>query len=78
MLHRDRMISSMLAKLGGAGSAPALISRGPAADSNAMATMPAPATPHTHHGDFFPACRALKKCRMTGPSASTIATITQL
>ena len=32
----------------------------------------------THHGDSRPACRSLKKCRITGPSARTIATMIQL
>lgn len=57
MLHRDRTISSMLAKLGGAQTAPALIAPGPAADSNAMATMPAPARPTPTTAIFFAACR---------------------
>src|SRR6202011_3989471 len=78
ILHRDRTISSTLAKVGAVDSDPLLISLGPAAESSAMAIMPAPATPHTHHGDFRPACRSLKKCRMIGPRASTMATISQL
>src|SRR6202035_2624775 len=78
ILHRDMIISSTLAKVGAVDGDPVLMSRGPAAESSAMAIMPAPATPHTHHGDFRSACRSLKKCRMIGPSARTIATINQL
>src|ERR1700746_2231466 len=78
MLQRDSTISSTLAKVGAVASDPVLISRGPAADNRPMAIVPAAATPHTHHGDFRPACRSLKKCRMIGPSARTIATIAQL
>src|SRR6516162_2053873 len=33
---------------------------------------------HGHHGLPLPSCRELKKWRMTGPIASTIATISQL
>src|SRR4051812_16415505 len=67
------------AKPGAAGSALAVAAvRGPAPDSQRMTSMPAAATPQTHHGDGLPACRALKKCRITGPSASTTATISQL
>ena len=53
-------------------------SRGPAAESHATATMPAAATPQVHHGLPLPSWRELKKWRMTGPIASTIATISQL
>src|ERR1700674_488271 len=59
----------------GAGSAVEPASRGPSADSQAMAAMPAAATPQVHHGLPVPACRELKKCRMIGPSASRMATI---
>ena len=51
---------------------------GPAPDSHATAIMPAAATPQVHHGLPLPSCRELKKWRMTGPIASTIATISQL
>src|SRR5882757_3578584 len=78
MLQRVDTISSTAAKFGDAGRAPVTAWRGPAADSKAMAIMPAAATPHTHQGDGLSACRALKKCRITGPRASTIATISQL
>src|SRR5713226_3938776 len=50
MLHRVRTIRSTRAKVA-PGASPVLASRGPAADNNAMAAMPAAATPHTHHGD---------------------------
>ena len=40
--------------------------------------MPAAATPQVHHGLPFPSWRELKKWRITGPIASTMATISQL
>src|SRR3954467_9509057 len=78
MLQRDITISSTLASVGCADSALVLISRGPAAERNKIAIAPAAATPHTHHGDLRPACRSLKKWRITGPSARMIATMIQL
>ena len=77
MLQRARMTSSSRGE-----SAPApragLRPRGPAADSHAIAIMPAAATPQVHHGLPLPSWRELKKWRMTGPIASTIATMSQL
>ena len=40
--------------------------------------MPAAATPQVHHGLPLPSWRELKKCRITGPMTSTMATISQL
>ena len=60
------------------GSAAVVSDAGPAADSQAMSAMPAAATPQVHHGLPLPSCRELKKWRMTGPIASTMATISQL
>src|SRR5262249_18524055 len=77
MLQRDRMILCAAVTLRRSARTPAS-PRGPAAESHATATMPAAATPHVHHGLPLPACRELKKWRITGPIASTIATITQL
>src|SRR5258706_9481844 len=51
---------------------------GPAFDSQTIATTPAATAPQVHHGDGLPAWRALKKWRIGGPIASTIAKITQL
>ncbi len=59
-------------------SAAAFWPGGPAADSQAMAIMPAAASPQVHHGLPLPSCRELKKCRITGPISSTMATISQL
>jgi hypothetical protein len=78
MLQRVRMMSSMAANAGAGGGTSLVRPRGPAADSHAIAIMPAAASPHVHHGLLFPAWRALKKCRMRGPMASTIATMIQL
>ena len=83
MPHRDDTISSISANAGCAldctlGSAPTAAPGGPAAESQPIAIIPAAATIQTHQGDFFPACRALKKCLMTGPSSNRIATINQL
>jgi hypothetical protein len=50
MLHRVRTIRSTWAKVA-PGASPVLTSRGPAADNNAIAPIPAAATPHTHQGD---------------------------
>src|SRR5260370_480584 len=50
MLHRVRTIRSTSAKVA-PGTSPVLAPRGPAADNNAIAPIPAAATPHTHHGD---------------------------
>jgi hypothetical protein len=61
MLQRDRMISSAAANVGEAGSAPVLMSRGPAAERKPIAIMPSAAAPQTHQGDARPACRSLKK-----------------
>src|SRR5580704_9289407 len=78
MLQREITIFDTCLNLGVGGSAPVVTERGPAADSQAMAAMPAAATPHVHHGLPLPSWRELKKWRMTGPMRSTIATITQL
>src|SRR5580704_5473453 len=78
MLHRERMIFETCLNLGGGGSAPVVNTRGPAADSHAIKAIPAAATPQVHHGLPLPSWRELKKCRMTGPIASTMATISQL
>ena len=66
------------ANFGVGGSAPTVATRGPAADSQATAAMPAAAMPQVHHGLLLPSWRELKKWRITGPMASTIATISQL
>src|SRR2546428_14160493 len=76
MLQRARI--ALCAALMSSRSARGPISAGPAPDSHATATIPAAATPHVHHGLPLPSCRELKKWRMTGPIASTIATISQL
>src|SRR3981189_489406 len=57
---------------------PGALSRGPRPDNQAIAIMPAAATPQVHHGLPRPWWRELKKWRMTGPIASTIATMSQL
>src|SRR5712664_1637365 len=51
MLHRVPTIRSTWAKVAVPGASPVLASRGPAADNNAIAPIPAAATPHTHQGD---------------------------
>src|SRR5580658_7360094 len=56
-LQRDDTMFSTVLNVGVA--APVLASRGPAAESHAMASMPAAATPQVHHGDPRPACRLL-------------------
>src|SRR6185437_7648275 len=78
MLQRDSTMLATSANFGVGGKAPVTAARGPAAESQAIAAMPAAATPHVHHGLPLPSCRALKKWRMTGPTASTMATISQL
>src|SRR5262249_19365195 len=76
MLQRVRIV--LCAALMSTRSARGATSAGPAPDSHATAIIPAAATPHVHHGLPLPSCRELKKWRMTGPMASTIATISQL
>src|SRR5579863_5074195 len=83
MLQRDTMMSETCANetcanFGAAGNAPVVASGGPAAESQMMPAIPAAATAHVHHGLLLPAWRELKKWRITGPMASTIATMTQL
>src|SRR5258708_10712115 len=60
MLHRVLTIRSTSPKVA-PGASPVLVPRGPAADNNAIAAMPAAATPHTHQGAPWPECRALQK-----------------
>src|SRR5215472_2173877 len=78
MAQRDITIVLTSANLGVGGSAPTVTLRGPAPESQATAAMPAAATPQVHHGVPFPSWRELKKWRITGPMASTMATISQL
>src|SRR5580704_10702698 len=78
MAQRDITILLTSANFGVGGNAPMVTVRGPAAESQATAAMPAAATPQVHHGLPFPSWRELKKCRITGPIASTMATISQL
>src|SRR5713226_5854104 len=62
MLHRVPMIRWTSAKLAPDTSpvtSRLLASRGPAADKNAIASIPTAATPHTHQGDPRPECREL-------------------
>src|SRR5579871_523406 len=77
MLHRVPTIRSTWAKLA-PDAAAVMAPGGPAADKTAIAAIPAATTPHTHQGEPRPAWRALKKWRMMGPKARTIATISQL
>src|SRR5262249_51026564 len=76
MLQRVRI--ALCAALMSTRSARGATSAGPAPDSHATAIIPAAATPHVHQGLPLPSCRELKKWRMMGPIASTIATISQL
>src|SRR5580658_7441089 len=78
MLQRDITMSETAANFGAAGNAPVATGRGPAAESHATAAMPAAATPQVHQGLPLPSWRELKKWRITGPMASTMATISQL
>src|SRR5947209_15191284 len=83
MLQRDRMTSFTLATSTLATStlctcAAVELCLGPAPESQATATMPAAAAPQVHHGLPFPSWRELKKCRITWPIASTIATMSEL
>src|SRR6185437_13793474 len=79
MLQRLMTISCTTANDGVAcDAAGALGCRGPSEEREAITPMPIAVTIQTHHGLPLPACRELKKCRMTGPNASTIAIINQL
>src|SRR5258708_10067992 len=78
MLQRERTIFDTCLNFGVGGKAPVVTARGPAADSHAIAAIPAAATAHVHHGLPLPSWRELKKWRMTGPTRSTMAAITQL
>ena len=56
-----------LANFGVAGNAPALVARGPAAESQAIAAHAERRHAPVHHGIALPSWRSLKKWRMTGP-----------
>ena len=75
MLQREITIFDTCLNFGVGGSAPVVMTRGPAAESHAMIAMPAAATPQVHHGLPLPSWRELKKWRITGPINRTIATI---
>ncbi len=83
--HMEQRVATIWvtsSKLGRAADAAAAacgsVGAGPADDNHTIATMPAAATPQVHHGAGLPAWRALKKWRITGPIASTMAKISQL
>src|SRR6266849_5733075 len=78
MLQRDRMTLWAAVTLTACALAMVEGCLGPAPESHATASIPAAATPQVHHGLPLPSWRQLKKCRMTGPTASTMATMSQL
>ena len=59
MLQRDEHDVRDLGDFGFGGKAPVTVAPGPAAESQAIAAMPAAATPHVHHGLPLPSWREL-------------------